>query len=391
MTMNICLSSDNNFAQYLATTITSILVNANEDDNINFHIIAWDISDENKNKLLLLKEIKDFSIKFYDPIDIEKYTSWINMNKCKWYTNPAVFFRLSAPKLFSDIDKILYLDCDMIITKSLRELFEIDISNYMAIVVDDIIWNYRRKNPNKFGVNTHDFLLSIGLDDDTHYFNTGFLFINNKLWREIDIDKQFEDFQLKYYEYIRYPDQDMLNYVLRDKVKYIESKWNFAPYLDKDYYPVFPKVEDLCIIHYAASKPWNPKCTDKLYIDEFWKYFFLTPWFKENPSKYINIIVDQKINSYDKMITGKINQVKNINISSLKITNRYSIADFLLSLSENNNYFYITILGIKITSKKKKLDNNFSYYKKTDLLFSIYENNKYKRITLFGIKITVKR
>ena len=64
-----------------------------------------------------------------------------------------------------------------------------------------------------------------------------------------------------------------LNYVLKDKVKFISSKWNFAPYLDKDYYPVLPNIEDIYIIHYASSKPWDSKCIDKFYIEEFWKYF----------------------------------------------------------------------------------------------------------------------
>ena len=42
---------------------------------------------------------------------------------------------ISIPSILNDIDKVLYLDCDIIVTKSLSELFTIDIENYYALVV----------------------------------------------------------------------------------------------------------------------------------------------------------------------------------------------------------------------------------------------------------------
>ena len=59
-TMNICLISDNNFVNYLAALIVSILKNSNEEDKFHFHIIEVDITDENKSKIIQLKEIKNF-------------------------------------------------------------------------------------------------------------------------------------------------------------------------------------------------------------------------------------------------------------------------------------------------------------------------------------------
>ncbi|WP_294364815.1 hypothetical protein, partial [uncultured Clostridium sp.] len=70
--------------------------------------------------------------------------------------------------------------------------------------------------------------------------------------------------------------------------------------------------------------------------------------------------------------------------------NRFSIADFILSVENSNNYFSIMILGIKISIKKKSFVNNKFYESKIDRVFSIYKNNKYMRITIFGFKITLK-
>ena len=313
--INICFSSDDNFVPYLGAAITSILKNANEEDEIYFYIIDNDISLDNKNKLLDLKVIKPFNIIFRKPAinDIKKYTNWVNISKHKLYTNMSAYFRLSIPNLFPEVDKILYLDCDLVVLKSLKELFSYDIDNYLGIVADDIIWNYRRKNPSKFPI-IYDYLVSIGLDKDTHYFNSGVILINNKLWRKINIEKLFEDFQLKYGSNILYADQCILNYVLKDKVKFISSKWNFAPYLDKDYYPILPNVEDICIIHYAASKPWDSNCIDKFFVEQFWKYFCLTPYFQEDIGEHIEIMINQKINALD----NKINNLENINNNKIK-------------------------------------------------------------------------
>lgn len=193
--INICLSSDNNFAPYCGTAIASILKNANKDDNIYFYIIDNNISSINKEKLLSLKAIKECNIIFRSPDikDIKKYTAWVNMNEHKSYTNISVYFRLSVHNLFPEVDKILYLDCDLIVTKSLKELFDNDIDDYLALAVDNIVVNCYRKNPQKFQF-FHDYLNSIGLDKDTRYFNSGVLLINSKLWREINIEKLFEKF-----------------------------------------------------------------------------------------------------------------------------------------------------------------------------------------------------
>ena len=317
--INICLSSDDNFAPYLLTTITSILKNANEEDDIYFYIIDNGISLPNKEKLLNLKSIKEFYVSFasLNNEDINKYTNWINMNKHSSYS-VSTYSILSIPNLFPDIDKILYLDCDLIVIKSLKELFNYDIDNYLAIVADHVVWNYYRKNPKKFP-DIHNYFISIGLDKDTHYFNSGVLLINNKLWRKINIEKLFEDFQLKYHDNIIYADQCILNYVLKDKVKYVENKWNLVPHLNKDYYPVLPNIEDVCIIHYAGYKPWDSKFIDKFFVEEFWKYFCLTPYFQEDIGKYIDIMINQKINALDNKINGDVKNFENINNLEYKI------------------------------------------------------------------------
>ena len=136
MRMDICLCSDENYAKYMATTIASILSNSKEDEELYFHLIVDDnFTNDSKEKILSLKKIKNCEIKFYTP-DIEKYKKWYDLGN---YSNfsPAMFYRLDIHRLISDIDKILYLDCDIIVNDSLKNLFEMDINNYYVLAVKD--------------------------------------------------------------------------------------------------------------------------------------------------------------------------------------------------------------------------------------------------------------
>ena len=229
MRIDICLSADNNYAKYMATTIISILKNSMEDEEIVFHLLDGGISDENKDKLLSLKSVKNCEMYFYIP-DIKKYEEWYSKGNYKEWS-PAAFYRLSIPSIIPNVDKILYLDCDIIVNLSLRELFEIDIENYYALVCREHL--------------------------KSDYFNSGVLMINNKLWRESNIEKVFYDYFYKNYKDYKLPDQDLLNDVLKGKVKIIDKKWNFFPVLyDK---PLemsindYMKANEKSIIHYMLQ------------------------------------------------------------------------------------------------------------------------------------------
>ena len=134
---NICFISSQEYAKYLEVTIVSILVNSNEEDNFHFHIIEDNISDNYKNDILKLKEIKDFELTYYKSPNVEKYKEWtqhckeILGNKFVWIHN--IFYKLDIPFLLKDIDKVLFLDIDQIVLTRLNKFFEFDLENNYII------------------------------------------------------------------------------------------------------------------------------------------------------------------------------------------------------------------------------------------------------------------
>uniref|UniRef100_UPI003F4B2B53 glycosyltransferase family 8 protein n=1 Tax=Brachyspira catarrhinii TaxID=2528966 RepID=UPI003F4B2B53 len=288
--INVCFASNDGYAPYMGTAIASLLSNAEDDENINIYIISENINDLNKQKLLSLKKIRDCNINFIEPKEeIFKYISKYNMKA------NSTWFRLSIPSLIPNAEKIVYLDGDMIINSSLRELFSDDMEDYYAYVVEDIIDKIDEvKGP-------------IGFSKTDKYFNAGFLMINNKLWIRDNLEEKFYN-AVDSMPILGYKDQDILNYCLKNRVKFIDKKWDFID--DKSYHSNIYKysMDNINILH-CVAKPWKITACKSYFADEFWKYYQLTPWFLERPIDAIQTILAQKYGDYEKTKL-KINDVK---------------------------------------------------------------------------------
>lgn len=82
----------------------------------------------------------------------------------------ANYYRLAAACILPiDINKILYLDSDIIVRRSLHELWDTDVADYALGAVIDYVWG-----PGK------DY---VELPPGTKYFNSGVMLINMDYWR----------------------------------------------------------------------------------------------------------------------------------------------------------------------------------------------------------------
>ena len=62
---------------------------------------------------------------------------------------PGTLLRLCLPGLLPDVDKIIYVDCDMVITADMETLWKVPIGDkYLAAVPDSAVPNFGRKRRN---------------------------------------------------------------------------------------------------------------------------------------------------------------------------------------------------------------------------------------------------
>ncbi|MEI0612774.1 glycosyltransferase family 8 protein [Brachyspira pilosicoli] len=285
---NICFCSDNNFVPYMEALIVSILKNSLDNEKFIFHIITLNISDDNKLRLDYLKKIKKFDIFYYKPVNIDKYNKWFQeKTDRKW--SVEIFFKLDIPILLSHLDKVLFLDCDMIVLDSLKELFETDLNNFYVGAVEDKYFN-----------NSH--LKKIGLDISHKYFNVGLLMLNIKEFNSNNLSDKIDSY-VNNTDKLYFPEQDILNFIFHGKTKYFDYKYNFTSAIVKKH----KNIENIIIPHFTLVKPLyhNTPIVKNRFYYAFWKYFIETKSFKDESLKYATILINQndsKIAGHNKLI-----------------------------------------------------------------------------------------
>lgn len=236
------------------------------------------IEDKELNRFKDLIEFYDTNIIIYE-IDNSEF---LNLDDREFTI--ATYYRFAIPYQLKDLtDKYLYIDADMIAIRDLKDYLNINIENKIAAVVDDFTLD-KVGNP-------------ILLAEDKKYFNAGMMYINLNLWmkeqvseksvsilREVNLDPKQK---IKYGYEFRCFDQDALNIVLKNKVKYIEPKYNFLANISLKHNKNLQNVPtDTIFIHYHGfNKPWHEWCFHPL-ARYFRNYKEISPWKNEPLDKY---------------------------------------------------------------------------------------------------------
>lgn len=272
--MDIVCNIDNQYVKYCTVMLTSLFEN-NKGEDIHIHILTDNLSDESKKILNDAAESygQKLSVYYIDPKQIENYAVKPG------YISIATYYRCFISSLLPEtIKKAIYLDCDLIVAKSIKDFWNIDISNYAVGAVEDM-WSDRGHTQR------------LGYPDGDSYFNAGVLIVNLDYWRKNGIEKQLADYIVKNAEILTYNDQDALNGVLHDKKIFIPYRWNMqAGFLRKhlklrnESIPALKKeIPHYAVIHYTGSrKPWHDDCTHPL-KSEYYKYLDMTIYKGERP------------------------------------------------------------------------------------------------------------
>ncbi|MCC2646655.1 MAG: Lipopolysaccharide 1,2-glucosyltransferase RfaJ [Rickettsiaceae bacterium] len=269
--IDIALIFDEGYSPHAATTIASILLNADFDTYCRFYIIEGAkraVTPESKEKLASLKFIRDYDIKFItfpDPM-IEKINPENYANK---FFPSLVIYRVFLSKVL-DLPKILYLDTDIVVKRDLTRLFSTPLKNNLLAGGLDV------------GLVEHPYF-NIACGYDLFYINSGVLMLNLEEMRKINlVDKVAKTLENRECQFDWF-DQDVINLTFTKDIKFISTKWNTS----RD------KFENRFINHYVsqATKPWLwPSAETSLEtwkkspesfspsMGIYWYYRDLTPW-----------------------------------------------------------------------------------------------------------------
>ena len=238
----IFLSSDNNYAPFVATTIASICDNTKS--FCDFYILDGGIEEENKEKICQLKTLfNNFSIEFIQ-IDLEKEFKGFKDNM---HFTKSMYSRFLIPILKPEIKKALYSDVDIIALGDIKEMYLENLEGYAI----GAVWEaHNEKSVNAKKRKLYE-LSSLHI-----FFSSGNIIIDCNKWRENNILESLLFLEQKYRNILQMPDQDLLNIYFDNNYKQIDNTYCYLTHNALSYNNV-PK-EKIIIRHYEGLvKPWN--------------------------------------------------------------------------------------------------------------------------------------
>lgn len=267
--VSICFASDDNYAPYLKVAIYSLLCNRNRERSYDIIILHKRISKEHQGEILGLADGKSgVSIRF---INVAEADSELQSDVGCYYAVETNYRLLLFSKLFQNYRRMLYLDCDIIVTGDVGELFDVDLEGKSAAGVEDVGFRWLAYTKRAIFLDNKPYNVLnyctdvLGMKDPGSYVNAGVLLFDlEKCRQKVSFRDVVETLHSRNFFY---NDQDVLNILLEGNIKQVDCKWNYmnniAFYLEcdrKEFRELYLDLyrEDYRIIHYiSAKKPWN--------------------------------------------------------------------------------------------------------------------------------------
>jgi lipopolysaccharide biosynthesis glycosyltransferase len=244
---------DDNYVPYLAVSLNSLIINATEKYNYHINVLIDTLSEENI-KVLGSMATENVKIDFV-PV-VERLRKICHRLHLRDYYSKATYYRFFIPEMFSQYDRGVYLDCDVVLADDVANL-------YHCIMGDDLVAGVPEEvmlNEDVFGTYVEK-VLHI---PRSVYFNAGVIVMNLAEMRRINIEEQFATLLGKY-TYRVTQDQDYLNVICYKRSTILDFVWNKTP-LPNSPRDITPKIA-----HYKLNyKPW--RYDDIPYEELFWKY-----------------------------------------------------------------------------------------------------------------------
>lgn len=261
----IFLAADDRYLPYLAVTLKSISNHSRDEYLYEVHILSCDIPRDRLRRLFDM-DLPNLTVK---TVNLDKRIHNIRRElhlRLRDYYSESIYYRLFIPSMFPSLHRAIYIDCDVVLTRDIAELYFTDMGDaLLGAVTDESITDVPE---------FCDYVKRwVGVSRE-NYFNSGVLIMNLDRMREEKIEEKFLYLLGKYNFDTVAPDQDYLNRLCRGRVYYLDGIWNKQPR------GVCPPACELGLIHYNMfNKPW--RYPDIPYAKEFWRVARETPFYGE--------------------------------------------------------------------------------------------------------------
>ncbi|HYD29480.1 MAG TPA: glycosyltransferase family 8 protein [Azospirillaceae bacterium] len=266
--IQVLFCCDTGFYQHAAVAMASLLEN-NARHRFDIHLITAGNDTTALTKLLAsLKRFGNFTFTLH-PFNLKSYSHFFTDR----HISLEAYLRLFAPKVLDPtIDKVLYLDCDIVVTGDVGELWATNLGDKAVAGVWDPYVDTRRH--------------VLGIAPGRPYINSGVLLFNLKAWRERGVTEKLIACIGARGRELAFHDQDALNIVLSDSIMLLDYRWNFHVWMFnlklwqfRDQLPAIRRAaRHPAILHFTCKeKPWIfESVVPRKYL--YYQYLRQTEW-----------------------------------------------------------------------------------------------------------------
>jgi lipopolysaccharide biosynthesis glycosyltransferase len=270
MDISILLCIDGNYWQHVGVTIASLL---RSNPGNTFRIFVASATRIDQRRLGELRSIVPAGRGTLEAIVYKEAANYQHLPIHDHLTFAAYLRLFMAEYLDQAMQRIIYLDSDLVVCGDLGELWQIDLEGaYVGAAPEP--YDERQRTP--FGFGPKDL-----------YINSGVLVIDLAKWRADNILARFVEFANANQELLIYSlDQDILNSVCRGRICNIGYEWNwqalFPRFTPEELGLTAAKFAELRraprIVHYTGPyKPWYYRW-EPHYKRLYYESLAQTPW-----------------------------------------------------------------------------------------------------------------
>jgi len=245
--MLIVTGSDDNYVPGVLTLIASA---AHHNPDASFAVLNLGMEPKNQERITELGRELKVDIR---QIEVES-NAFDRLRVRRSHLTTGCYLRLLIPAFFADLDRAIYMDCDMVVMGSLSHLAQVDLGdNAIAAVSCPTVSDEEAKATfKKRGT----------------YINSGLLIMNLSKWRLDNISEKCLELLSSDNRDFYCEDQSAINIVCGDEIFLLPSEYNvyadITTYPDTSYLPPSPVV-----LHYVVrNKPWSRVTT----ADDIWHH-----------------------------------------------------------------------------------------------------------------------
>lgn len=276
---------DNHLAIMQGALLQSIQDHYQAAEKIDYYLITDNLSEINRNRLC--HRIDKINLIWIDINTAIPHNIELPLDRSSFPMN--IYARLFIPHLVADnIEKVIYLDVDMIVLEDISKLWEIDLKSHP---VGGVLDRSKTVSNEWAGIRNYK---ELGLAENTGYFNTGMFVINNRRWKQENYAMRIINCLSENIKFSSFPINYGMNVIFANQWLALDSRWNAY---------AMEEIEKPFIIHFAGRKPiFRTYNYNQHYKHIFYTYVEKSAWNGFKPIGEKNRLFKKLYNKIEKRI-----------------------------------------------------------------------------------------